>query len=52
MSIKRKKPENEDYSYPEQRILPVHMEAEVRKSFIEYAMSVIVSRALPTCGTD
>lgn len=47
MSIKRKKPENEDYSYPEQRILPVHMEAEVRKSFIEYAMSVIVSRALP-----
>ena len=33
--------------YPEQKILPVNMEANVKKSFIEYSMSVIVSRALP-----
>ena len=33
--------------FPEQRIIDVDMEREVRKSFIEYSMSVIVSRALP-----
>ena len=33
--------------FPEQKILPINMEREVRKSFIEYSMSVIVSRALP-----
>lgn len=31
----------------EQRIIPVNIEAEMKKSFIEYAMSVIVDRALP-----
>jgi len=36
-----------DISFPEQKILPINMEREVRKSFIEYSMSVIVSRALP-----
>ncbi|MBE6598131.1 MAG: DNA gyrase subunit A [Ruminococcaceae bacterium] len=33
--------------YPDQKIVPINMEKEVRKSFIEYSMSVIVSRALP-----
>jgi len=30
-----------------QRVIPVNIEAEMKKSFIEYAMSVIVDRALP-----
>ncbi len=30
-----------------QRVIPVDIEAEMKKSFIEYAMSVIVDRALP-----
>ena len=29
------------------RIIPMDIEKEVKKSFLEYAMSVIVSRALP-----
>ena len=33
--------------FPEQKIIDVDMEREVKKSFIEYSMSVIVSRALP-----
>ena len=31
----------------EQRIIPVNIETEMKKSFIDYAMSVIVDRALP-----
>ncbi len=31
----------------EQKIIPVDIESEMRKSFIDYAMSVIVDRALP-----
>lgn len=31
----------------EQRIIPVNIESEMKKSFIEYAMSVIIDRALP-----
>jgi len=43
-----KKPEQDiDISYPDQRIEPINMAKEVRQSFIEYSMSVIVSRALP-----
>ena len=40
---------NLDYNieFPDQKILPVNMEKNVKKSFIEYSMSVIVSRALP-----
>ena len=34
-------------AFPDQKIIDVDMEKEVRKSFIEYSMSVIVSRALP-----
>ena len=30
-----------------QKIIDVNIEDEVKKSFIDYAMSVIVSRALP-----
>lgn len=30
-----------------ERVLPIDIEKEVKKSFLEYAMSVIVSRALP-----
>ena len=29
------------------RIIPVDIEAEMKQSFIDYAMSVIVDRALP-----
>ncbi len=38
---------NQDLEFKNQKIVEVHMEKEVKKSFIEYAMSVIVSRALP-----
>ncbi|AUG59108.1 DNA gyrase subunit A [Acetivibrio saccincola] len=31
----------------EQRIIPVNIESEMKKSFIDYAMSVIIDRALP-----
>ena len=37
----------EELVFPDQKILTVSMEKEVRKSFLEYSMSVIVSRALP-----
>ncbi len=37
----------ENYEYKDQKIVDVHMEKEVKKSFINYAMSVIVARALP-----
>jgi len=33
--------------FTNQHILPVALEAEMKKSYIDYAMSVIVSRALP-----
>ena len=35
------------YEYPEQKIVDIEMEKEVKNSFIQYAMSVIISRALP-----
>ena len=38
---------NKNYEFKEQKIVGIEMEKEVKKSFIEYAMSVIVSRALP-----
>ncbi len=37
----------EDISFKDQKILNVEMEHELKSSFIEYAMSVITSRALP-----
>ncbi len=36
-----------DISFKEQKIVDIGMEKEVKKSFIEYAMSVIMSRAIP-----
>ena len=34
-------------SFENQKIIPVDLEREMKKSYIDYAMSVIVSRALP-----
>ena len=34
-------------STPDEHIRPVHIEEEMRTSYLNYAMSVIVSRALP-----
>ncbi len=39
--------ENECILFENQKIVDVNMEHEVKKSFIEYSMSVIISRALP-----
>ncbi len=39
--------EKRDYEFKDQRIEDVEMGTEVKKSFIDYAMSVIMSRALP-----
>ena len=36
-----------DLSFPDQKIVNIEMDREVKNSFIEYAMSVITSRALP-----
>lgn len=37
----------QDITFADQKIVPVQIEKNVQKSFIEYAMSVIVARALP-----
>lgn len=37
----------EDYSNIQQKIIDVYIDKEMKKSFLEYSMSVIVSRALP-----
>ena len=39
--------ENNNIEFPEQKIKPIAMEKRVRQSFLEYSMSVIISRALP-----
>ena len=39
--------ENENIEFREQKIVDVEMDKEVKRSFIEYSMSVIASRALP-----
>jgi len=38
---------NPDISYPNQTIVPVKLEQEMKDSYLDYAMSVIVGRALP-----
>ena len=43
----RKEDENKNIEFPEQKIAPIGMHDEVKKSFIAYSMSVITSRALP-----
>ncbi len=45
MAHKDYKPE--DIMYPSQHIVNTELVKEMQKSFIEYAMSVIVERALP-----
>ncbi len=42
-----KEEKNVSYEYPNQKIVDIEMEKEVKSSFIQYAMSVIISRALP-----
>lgn len=39
--------ENENIEFENQKITDINMEKEVKKSFIEYSMSVIMSRAIP-----
>lgn len=43
----RKEEENKNIEFPDQKISPVNMDEEVKRSFIAYSMSVITSRALP-----
>ena len=33
--------------YPDQKIIPINIEDEMKTAYIDYSMSVIVSRALP-----
>ncbi len=42
-----KQQDNDIYLFENQKIVDINMEKEVKKSFIEYSMSVIMSRALP-----
>ena len=35
------------FDNPNQKIIPVDIEKEMKTSFLDYSMSVIVSRALP-----
>ncbi len=43
----KRQEEMQSYEYPDQKIVDIEMEKEVKNSFIQYAMSVIISRALP-----
>lgn len=43
----KKNHDNENIVFENQKITDVNIEKEVKKSFIEYSMSVIISRALP-----
>ena len=38
---------NQDISFPDQKIVDINLEHEMENAYIEYAMSVIVGRALP-----
>jgi DNA gyrase subunit A len=39
--------ENDSASMPNHRIIPINIEEEMKSAYIDYSMSVIVSRALP-----
>lgn len=43
----RKENETADISFPDQKIVVTQLEDEMQKSYLDYAMSVIISRALP-----
>lgn len=45
--MSRKDEMKEDISFQNQKIVNIELDREVKKSFIEYSMSVITSRALP-----
>ena len=47
--MSKKKPDKytKDISYPDQVIVNVDLNREMKRSYIDYAMSVIVGRALP-----
>ncbi|MBR3639255.1 MAG: DNA gyrase subunit A, partial [Clostridia bacterium] len=47
MALNNHKRDDTPIEFPDQKIVSVNMEREVKKSFLEYSMSVIVSRALP-----
>lgn len=44
---KNKDYEPQDIAYPEQKIIEIDLECEMQTAYIDYAMSVIVGRALP-----
>ena len=46
-SSKKRSIDPAELTFADQKIVPVNMESEVKRSFLEYSMSVIVSRALP-----
>ena len=45
--MKHDENKNVDLTFPDQRIEDINMEKRVKQAFIEYSMSVIMSRALP-----
>lgn len=47
MATEKNKHDSDVYLFENQKIIDINMEKEVKKSFIEYSMSVIMSRALP-----
>ena len=47
MAIDKNKHDQDVYLFENQKITDINMEKEVKRSFIEYSMSVIISRALP-----
>ena len=47
MATEKNKHDSDVYLFENQKIVDINMEKEVKKSFIEYSMSVIMSRALP-----
>ena len=47
MAMDKNNQSNDVYLFENQKIIDVNMEKEVKKSFLEYSMSVIISRALP-----
>ena len=47
MASKNKDYKPEDIAFPEQHIVHSELVSEMKNSYIEYAMSVIIGRALP-----
>ena len=48
---KKKDYEPQDIAYPEQKIVEIDLEHEMQTAYMDYAMSVIVGRPCPMCGT-